>query len=348
MLTRLLSRTALVLGTMVGASLLTQGLNAQTGAAGIAISGSSTVAPIIELAVKGFQATAAGRGASIGPVVENGTSAGFRDFCAGRTSISNASRPINAKELKACETAGIRFYELPVAFDAITVVVNPANTWVRSMSIADLKRLWNPAAQGKVNRWNQVRNDWPDKPIRLFGPGKDSGTFDYFNKAVSGDTDASRTDYVASEDDNLLVKGVAGDDNALGYFGFAYFKANQGKLRAVAIAGPRGAILPSVQSVQDEDYQPLARPVFIYVNEKTYNSNPLLRAFVSHTFTNAPQIVAKEGSVPLSNRQYELVKTKLLRQISGSAFSGDLPVGMTLGQLLNRSIDQIKRPEFRS
>ncbi|MFZ4564963.1 MAG: PstS family phosphate ABC transporter substrate-binding protein [Prochlorococcaceae cyanobacterium] len=348
MLTRLLSRTALVLGTLVGASLLAQGLKAQTGPASIAISGSSTVAPITELALKGFQATAAGRGASIGPVVENGTSAGFRDFCAGRTSISNASRPINAKELKACETAGIRFYELPIAFDAITVVVNPANTWVRSMSIADLKRLWNPAAQGKVNRWNQVRSDWPDKPIRLFGPGKDSGTFDYFNKAVNGDSDESRTDYVASEDDNLLVKGVAGDDNALGYFGFAYFKANQGKLRAVAISSPRGAILPSLQSVQDEVYQPLARPVFIYVNEKAYTSSPLLRAFVNHTFTNAPQIVAKEGSVPLSNRQYDLVKTKLLRQVSGSAFSGDLPVGMTLGQLLNRSIDQIKRPEFRS
>ena len=346
--TKLLSKTVLVLGTAVGVSLLAEGLRAQTGAPAIAISGSSTVAPITELAVKGFQATAAGRGTSIGPVVENGTSAGFRDFCAGRTSISNASRPINTKELKACDTAGVRFYELPVAFDAITVVVNPANTWVRSMSIADLKRLWSPAAQGKVTRWNQVRSDWPDKPIRLFGPGKDSGTFDYFNKAVNGDADESRTDYVASEDDKVLVKGVAGDDNALGYFGFAYFKANQNKLKPVAIAGPRGAILPSVQTVQDEAYQPLSRPVFIYVNEKAYGSSPVLRAFVNHYLSNAGQIVAREGSVPLSNRQYELVKTKLLRQISGSAFSGDLPVGMTLGQLLNRSIDQIKRPEFRS
>jgi phosphate transport system substrate-binding protein len=347
MLKRLLSKTVLVLGTAVGACLLTQGLRAQTGAPAIAISGSSTVAPITELAVKGFQATPAGRGSRIGPVVENGTSAGFRDFCAGRTGISNASRPINTKELKACETAGIRFYELPIAFDAITVVVNPANTWARSMSIADLKRLWSPAAQGKVNRWNQVRNDWPDKPIRLFGPGKDSGTFDYFNKAVNGDSDSSRTDYVASEDDNELVRGVASDNNALGYFGFAYFNANRNKLKPVAIIGPRGETLPSLQSVQDEVYQPLSRPVFIYVNEKSYRSNPLMREFINHYLSKAAQLVAREGSVPLSDRQYELVKTKLLRQVNGSAFSGDLPVGMTLGQLLNRSIDQIKRPEFR-
>ena len=347
MLKRLPSRTALVLATAVGASCLTQGLKAQTGATTIAISGSSTVAPITELAVKRFQTTAAGRNASFSPVIANGTSAGFRDFCAGRTSISNASRPINTRELKACETAGIGFYELPIAFDAITVVVNPTNTWVRSMSIADLKRLWNPSAQGKVNRWNQVRSDWPDKPIRLFGPGKDSGTFDYFNKAVNGDADESRTDYVASEDDDVLVKGVASDDNALGYFGFAYYKANQGKLKAVAISGPRGAILPSVHSVQDEVYQPLSRPVFIYVSEKSYGSTPVLRDFVNHYLSNAAEIVAREGSVPLSNRQYELVKTKLLRQINGSAFNGDLPVGMTLGQLLNRSIDQIKRPQFR-
>jgi phosphate transport system substrate-binding protein len=345
---RLLSKTALVLGTVVGASLLAQGLEAQTGAPAIAISGSSTVAPITEMAVKGFRTTAAGRGISIGAVVENGTSAGFRDFCSGRTTVNNASRPINTKELKACDTAGIRFYELPIAFDAITVVVNPANSWARSMSVADLKRLWSPAAQGKVTRWNQVRNDWPDKPIRLFGPGKDSGTFDYFNKAVNGDEDQSRSDFVSSEDDNVLVKGVTGDDNALGYFGFAYFKANQSKLKAVAIAGPRGAILPSVQSVQDEVYQPLSRPLFIYVNEKALSSSPALRAFITHYLTNAPQIVTQEGSVPLSNRQYELVRTKMLRQITGSAFSGDLPVGLTLGQLLNRSIDQIKRPEFRS
>jgi phosphate transport system substrate-binding protein len=199
-----------------------------------------------------------------------------------------------------------------------------------------------------VNRWNQVRNDWPDKPIRLFGPGKDSGTFDYFNKAVNGDEDQSRSDFVSSEDDNVLVKGVASDDNALGYFGFAYYKANQNKLKAVAITGPRGSILPSIQSVQDESYQPLSRPLFIYVNEKALGTSPALRSFVNHYLTNASGIVAQEGSVPLSNRQYELVKTKMLRQITGSAFSGDLPVGMTLGQLLVRSIDQIKRPEFRS
>ena len=174
----------------------------------VRISGSSTVAPITELAVKEFLVTRAGKKAKFEPIVINGTGAGFRDFCSGKTSISNASRPINNKELKACSEAKISFYELPIGFDALTVVVNSANTWAKDISLVELKRLWSRDAQGKVERWNQVNLGWPAKPINLFGPGKDSGTFEYFNKAITGDSENSRSDYGSSENDNIIAKNI--------------------------------------------------------------------------------------------------------------------------------------------
>lgn len=314
----------------------------------VRISGSSTVAPITELAIKEFRATRAGKKAKFEPVVINGTGAGFRDFCSGKTSISNASRPINSKELKACAAAKISFYELPIGFDALTVVVNSANTWAKDISLIELKRLWSRDAEGKVERWNQVNLDWPAKPINLFGPGKDSGTFEYFNKAITGDSENSRSDYGSSENDNIIAKNIIADPNAMGYFGFSYFKANQSKLRALAIEGPKGNVIPSLKNVQNESYQPLSRPMFIYVNSRQLSSNSDLRNFINFFMNNADSLVNKEGSIPLSKAQYLIVENKLLRNVLGSSFAGDIPVGTRLSELLNRSIDGIKRPEFRN
>ena len=323
-----------------------QALRAQSNGT-ISISGSSTVGPITTLAVEGFKATTSGKGATFSPVLENGSTGGFRQFCAGQTAISNASRPISAEELKTCAANGVSFYELPVAFDAITVVVNRKNTWAKSISLPELKRLWSEQAQGKVKRWNQVSLDWPNKPIALFGPGQDSGTFDTFNKAVNGNKRNSRTDYTSSENDNVLVRGVAGNANALGYFGFAYFNANRDKLRALAIKGPKGTVKPSVQTVQNGSYLPLSRPIFIYVSQNQLKANPSLRAFVSYYLKNATDLVEKEGSIPLTTAQYRIVEGKMLKQITGSAFAGQIPVGLTLSELLNRNIDQqTKRPEY--
>lgn len=313
----------------------------------IAVSGSSTVGPITAMAIKGFQTTAQGKTVRFGPVVENGTTAGFRAFCSGKTAISNASRPINSKELAACKAAGVSFYELPIGFDAITVVVHPSNTWAREITVAELRRLWSRMAQNRVVRWNQVRSSWPDQPIKLFSPGRDSGTFDYFTKAITGEQGNSRLDTISSENDLVLVKGVANTRLGMGYFGFAYYKGSGHKLRALAIAGPKGKVLPSVKTVQNESYQPLSRPMFLYVNARQMGAKAQLRNFVGYLLRNAPGIVEKVGSVPLSDVQYLLVESKLFRQVQGSAFAGDLPIGLTLGELLNRSIDQTKRSQFR-
>lgn len=310
-------------------------------------SGSSTVGPITRLAIQEFAASSAGRGTSFKPVVENGTSAGFREFCAGKTAISNASRPISGKELGACKSAGVEFYELPIGFDAITVVVHPSNSWARYITLAELKRLWSRSGQNKVNRWKQVRDSWPERSISLYSPGRDSGTFDYFTKAITGEQGNAREDVVSSEDDNSLAKGVAGNSSAMGYFGFAYYRANANKLRALAVIGPKGKVLPSLKTVQNETYQPLSRPMFLYVNASQMGSNPRLRQFILFYLNNAANLVSKEGSVPLSGSQYRLVQNKLFRNVLGSAFAGELPIGMTLGQLLNRSIDANKKPQFR-
>lgn len=332
----------LVSGWLAGAP----ALRAQQSQA-IRISGSSTVGPITTLALQGFASTGQGKGASFQPVVENGTGAGFRDFCAGKTAISNASRPISRQELSACKAARVTFYELPIGFDAITVVVNPANSWARDITVPELKTLWSRSADKTVTRWNQVRASWPARPIKLFSPGQDSGTFDYFTKAITGEQGNARRDVFSSEDDSALVKGVATDSNAMGYFGFAYYANNASKLRALAIAGPKGKVLPSVKTVQNETYQPLSRPMFIYVNERELNNNPALRGFVSYYLANAARLVSQEGSVPLSDSQYRLVQNKLFRHVLGSAFAGELPIGLTLGELLNRSIDANKKPQFR-
>ncbi len=233
----------------------------------IKIDGSSTVYPVTEAVAEEFQK--AKRGAVKVTVGISGTGGGFKKFCRGETDISDASRPILAKEMEDCRQAGIQYFELPVAYDALTVMVNPKNNWITSLSVPELKKIWEPAAQGKITRWNQVNSKWPDAPLSLFGPGADSGTFDYFTEAIMGRSKASRGDFAASEDDNVLVQGIANDRNALGYFGFAYYIENEKKLKAVPIDGGKGPVMPSARTVEDSTYQPLSRPIFIYVNKKS-------------------------------------------------------------------------------
>ena len=312
----------------------------------IRIGGSSTVFPVMQAAIQAYQKAGANRQVRF-ELKETGTSAGFRQFCSGQLFLANASRPISAKELKACAAKGVRFLELPIGFDAITVVVNPKNTWATRITTAELSRLWSQAAAGKVTRWSQVNLDWPDRPIRLCGPGKDSGTFDYFNKAINGNDKNSRTDVFTSENDNDLVACVAGNPDALGYFGYAYFQANSKRLKALSVVGTKGPAYPSPQSVQKENYVPLSRPLFIYVNDQALRSQPELRKFVAYTMQNGLKLVKQAGYIPMPSSTYRLVESKLYRHVLGTAFGGDLPVGLTTGQALQRSLDSIKKPEFR-
>jgi phosphate transport system substrate-binding protein len=310
----------------------------------IRIGGSSTVFPIMIEGIKAFRA--AGYRAEI-DLQETGTTDGFRRFCAGQLEIANASRPINSQELKVCSKNRIRFIELPIAFDAVSIVVHPSNTWARQISVNELARLWGRQAQGKIDRWVEVNRDWPDRPIKLCGPGKDSGTYDYFNKAINGRTDNSRQDYTSSEDDNVIARCVAQNPNALGYFGFSYYKANQDRLRALAITAPAGPVSPSVDSVQAGRYQPLSRPLFIYINDKALTERSDVQKFTTFFVRNGLTLVQDAGDVPLPASTYQLVESKLYKRIQGSAFSGDLPVGLSIGEALRRSFDARKQPQFR-
>jgi phosphate transport system substrate-binding protein len=310
----------------------------------IRVGGSSTVFPIMMEAIRAFRE--AGNNTKI-DLKETGTSDGFRRFCTGQLEIANASRPINSKELKACSGNRINFIELPIAFDALTIVVHPSNTWAKQISIKELSRRWGRQAEAKIDRWNDVNLDWPDRPIKLCGPGKDSGTYDYFNKAINGNPENSRQDYTSSEDDNVIAKCVAQNPNALGYFGFSYYKANQDKLRALGIVTPSGTVIPSVASVQAGRYRPLSRPLFIYINDRALASRPDLQRFTTFTISNGLRLASKAGDIPLPASTYQLVESKLYKRITGSAFSGDLPVGLSIGEALRRSFDANKLPQFR-
>lgn len=321
-----LTFAALFVGTMA----LPRSAEAQI----IKIDGSSTVYPITEAVAEEFQA--AKRGAVRVTVGISGTGGGFKKFCRGETDISDASRPIKSSEMKACKEAGIRYIELPVAFDALTVVINPKNEWASTMTVADLKKIWEPSAQGKITRWNQVRPDWPNAGLKLFGPGADSGTFEYFTEAIVGEARASRGDFTASEDDNVLVQGVATDRNALGYFGFAYYAENTNRLKAVAIdAGKGRAVLPSAQSVEDGTYQPLSRPIFIYVNKRSADKAEV-REFVEFYMKNATQLVKEVKYVSLPQKVYSLNLEHFRKGKMGTVFAGRPEVGVSIEDLLKR------------
>jgi phosphate transport system substrate-binding protein len=266
----------------------------------------------------------------------SGTSGGFREFCEGKTDISNASRPIQADEMSLCNRYGVRYIELPVAFDALTVVVNQENNWIDSITLEELKKMWEPAAEGKITNWNQIRPEFPNKPLNLFGAGQDSGTFDYFTEAVVGKSGASRKDYVASEDDNTLVQGVSQDPNALGYFGLAYYEQNPQKLKALGIDSGKGAIVPSRETVVNSQYQPLARPLFIYVNGEKAQKSRALQEFVEYYLDNAESIVKEVGYIPLTDEHYHLATVTFFNGEVGTVFGGQSQFDVTLAELLRQ------------
>lgn len=303
----------------------------------VKIDGSSTVYPITEAVAEDFQA--ARQGAVQVTVGVSGTGGGFKKFCSGQTDISNASRPIKAEEQQACKAAGINYIELPIAYDALTVVVNNQNTWAKSMTVAELKKMWEPAAQGKITNWSQVRSGFPNASLKLFGPGADSGTFDYFTEAVVGESKQSRTDYLPSEDDNVLVQGVSRDKNALGYFGYAYYLENKDKLKAVAIDSGKGAVLPSQATVENGTYSPLSRPVFIYVSTKAAQ-RPEVKQFVEYYISNAPTLVKEVGYIPLPSQAYQLASGHFKNNKTGSVFAGRETVGVRIEELLQLEAKQ--------
>ena len=303
----------------------------------IRIDGSSTVAPISEAVAEEFQK----QNPRVRPIVgTSGTGGGFQKFCAGETDISNASRPIKAVEIEACAKAGIEYVEVPVAYDGLAVVVNPKNTWASSMTIAELKTLWEPGAQNKITRWNQIRSSWPDREIHLFGAGVDSGTYDYFTEAVVGKEGASRGDFTSSEDDNVLVQGIASDELALGFMGFAYVEQNKERLTLVGVDDGKdnngaGPITPSAETVRGGTYQPLSRPLFIYVARKSAD-RPDVQRFVGAYFSSG-DLVREVGYIELPPRLYELAAKHFADRKVGTAFgTGGSQVGMTLDELLAR------------
>ena len=297
----------------------------------IKIDGSSTVYPITEAVAEEFQKLK--RGAVKVTVGISGTGGGFKKFSRGETDISDASRPIVKKEMDACKEAGIEYIELPVAYDGIAVMVNPKNTYVTSMTPADLKKIWEPTAERIITKWNQVNPKWPDTPLKLYGPGVDSGTFDYFTEAIVGKARSSRGDFTASEDDNVLVQGVATDKGALGFFGYAYYAENKDKLKIVPIDAGKGPVTPSEKTIMGGSYQPLSRPIFIYVNKKAAE-RPEIREFVEFYLKNAPTLVKQVKYVPLPDRAYKLAEERFAKRVTGTVFAGEAKVGMKIEDLL--------------
>jgi phosphate transport system substrate-binding protein len=298
----------------------------------IKIDGSSTVYPITEAVAEEFQKAQKVK-VTVG---ESGTGGGFKKFCRGETDISNASRPISQKEMDACKEAGIQYIELPIAFDALTVVVNAKNDWVKTLSVDELKKIWQPGSS--VKNWKQVNPAFPDKAMGLYGPGTASGTFDYFTEAINGKSKASRTDYTPSEDDNVLVQGVTGNVGGMAYFGLAYYEENKDKLRAVPVAAKTGGagVLPSAETVKDGTYQPLSRPIFIYVNATAAAFKPEVKAFVNYYLENAPTLVKEVKYVPLTTDDYTAVKSHFKAMKPGTGFGGKNEVGIKVQDLISR------------
>ena len=303
----------------------------------IQIDGSSTVFPISEAVAEEFQKANTAVRVTVGI---SGTGGGFQKFCRGETDISDASRPISASEIEACSKAGIEYIELPIAYDGLAVVVHPKNTWASTITVAELKKLWAPEAQGKVMRWNQVRTGWPDREIHLFGAGVDSGTYDYFTEAIVGKQGASRGDFTSSEDDNVLVQGVSSDELALGFLPLAYVEQNKAAMKIAPVDDGKketgdGPIAPSAETVRNGTYQPLSRPLFIYVSRKAAD-RPEVQRFVESYFT-AEELLREVGYVELTPQIYDLAKKHFADRKVGTAFgSGGSQVGLTLEKLLAR------------
>ena len=277
----------------------------------IAVEGSSTVLPITQAAAEGFNEQNPDVQITVGGA---GTGDGFEAFCNGDTQISDASRPIKDEEVQTCEENGVEFIELAVAQDGVTVVVNPQNDFANNITLEQLGTLWSPDAEGQVDSWNDVNSEWPDQPINLYGPGTESGTFEFFTEKANGKAKESRTDYQASEDDNVLVQGVSGDPNAFGYFGFGYFEQNQQLLKALTV----NDVAPTVETIQSNEY-PLARPLFIYVNAQALEQNPSVEGFISYYLENLNQFVQQALYVPLGDEALQETQERFQNRTTGTA-----------------------------
>jgi phosphate transport system substrate-binding protein len=312
--------------------LLSSGSNADAGRlkGKVQIDGSSTVFPITEAIAEEYGAVEPRVRVTVGV---SGTGGGFKKFLAGETDLNDASRPIKAKEIAKAAEAGIGFIEMPVAFDGITVVINPANDFVDHLTVEELHAIWGP--DSSVKTWADVRPSWPAREIHLYGPGTDSGTFDYFTEAINGKSQACRADFTASEDDNVLVQGVAGDVDALGFFGYAYYVENKERLTVVSIDGGNGPVSPSLTSISDGSYTPLARPIFVYVREEAA-SRPEVQSFMHFYLKSAAALVAVFGYVALPADVYELALARFDQRVTGSVFAGrENTVGMSLLELFS-------------
>ncbi|MDQ3191124.1 MAG: PstS family phosphate ABC transporter substrate-binding protein [Bacteroidota bacterium] len=304
----------------------------------IKIDGSSTVYPLTEAVAEEFRTVQPDIKITVGV---SGTGGGFKKFSRGETDISNASRPIKASEIQACKENGIEFIEIPVAYDGLAVVISKENTWVDFLTIQELKKIWEPEAQGVITKWSQIRAGWPDSEIHLYGAGVASGTYDYFTEAIMGKSQSSRGDYTASEDDNVLVQGVSTDKLALGFFGLAYFSENSDKLKLVPIddlndENGKGPIIPTVETVENGTYQPLARPEFIYVNAKSADREEV-KTFINFYLENAAVLAKETGAIALPKEVYAEASKRCKEKISGSVFENETnSVGVNLLQVLKK------------
>jgi phosphate transport system substrate-binding protein len=301
--------------------------------------GSSTVFPITAAVAEEFQKA---KKNTVRPTVgSSGTGGGFKKFCRGETDVQNASRPITSAEMEVCRAAGIKFFELPIAFDAIALVVNPKNDWASSITMEEMKKLWEPDAKGKIMTWDQVNSKWPKEKMKLFGAGTDSGTFDYFTEAVNGKSRASRSDYTPSEDDNTLVQGVSTDKFAFGYIPFSYYAENTKKLKVLSVVSSRNpkGVLPTVQTVENGSYFPFSRPIFIYVSEKSFQ-RPEVKEFVEYYLKNAAPLIKSVKYVPLPAKAYEIGLENLKKNKLGTAFGGHAEVGMKIEELMKKETVQ--------
>jgi len=296
------------------------------------IDGSSTVFPITEAMVEDWGDSIGGSARLV--IGISGTGGGFKKFCNGETDINNASRPIKPSEEAKCADAGVEFIELPVAIDGITVAVNPDNGFVDCVTVEELHTMWRPEAEGKIDRWSQVRPGWPDESLRLYGPGADSGTFDYFTETVNGRSQASRGDFTSSERDNVLVQGIAGDRSSLGYFGYSFFVENQDKLKMVGIDNGDGCVFPTDETINNASYTPLSRPLFIYVS-KTAWEDQVVKDFVSYYLSDERSELLKNlGFVPFPKEIHRLVLDRFERGLTGSLFGGANPQKGTVQEIL--------------
>lgn len=307
----------------------------------VKIDGSSTVYPITNALAEQFQKAQPVKVEVNVPVGISGTGGGLRKFCAGEIDIANASRPINRQEAAACSEKKIEYLEVPIGYDGLAVVVHPSNDWARDITVAELKKIWEPEAEKQVTRWSQVRAGWPDKELHLYGAGVDSGTYDYFTQAVVGKEHSSRLDFSSSEDDDVLVKDVAQDPLALGFFGYAYLYKNQERLKAVPVDDGKadngnGPIAPSPETVQNGTYQPLARPLFIYVSKDALKRREV-ELFVGYYLSKASKFVSRVGYVPLPDSAYTLAHERVIARRTGSLFNGGgSQVGLSIEELLRR------------